>query len=120
MKRGGLSDTRFKDFQDAHILVSHTDASPKQCRDTILTTLYPSDTISVIPMFPNGCEFFVTGGTTFESEEERAHARNLLLEYQPMGSMWPVVEVTSSPFTFTTTFQLMAGTRIPQLIFGGR
>lgn len=116
--RGGLLEARFEAYQAFRIVVNTTDATVPRML-SLLTAMFGPKTVRAVTMFPSGVKFYVEGGV-FVDEIERAHAAQLLRDYQPAGACWPVIEATVTPFTFETPFDESEGTQISQLIFGGR
>lgn len=117
--RGGLDEVTYRRWQEFRIRVNTDDATPPRLLALLALIRPDADTYELVPMPPNGLKGYVNGGPAL-AELERGHAEQLLRDYQPAGACWPVIEVPTAPFTFTTVFSASAGTTLARLLFGGR
>lgn len=117
--RGGLTETRYRAWIDHRIYVQSEDATvPKML--ALLVQIFGPRTARAVLMLPNGCKFYVEGGSAFVDDIERAHADQLFRDYAPAGACWPVIEALEGGYTFTTPFDEIDGHLIASTIYGGR
>ena len=117
--RGGLDEATYRRWQELRIVVNTDDATPLRLLALVALIRPDAGSYELVPMPPNGIKAYVNDGPPLP-ELERGHADQLLRDYQPAGACWPVIEVPTAPFTFTTVFSASAGTTLARLLFGGR